>query len=84
MSMGYWRYETSGLLRRAVEAYLDGGEMTPAQIAAMRAYLRQWIFCPFWKGEELDYLRGTVGGLVDREGIARWIDDAIEAGIDPI
>lgn len=40
---GYWMNETSGVLRPAVEAYLNGTEMTPGQIVAMRGYLRQWV-----------------------------------------
>ena len=40
---GYWKHETSGVLRPAVEAYLGGGPMTGSQIAAMRAYL-DWEF----------------------------------------
>ena len=38
----YWMYETSGVLRPAIEAYFSG-LMTDQHIAAMRAYLRQWI-----------------------------------------
>lgn len=38
---GFWMNETSGVLRPAVEAYLRREPMTPNQIAAMRAYLRQ-------------------------------------------
>jgi hypothetical protein len=38
---GYWMYETSGVLRPAVEAYLAGGPLSEAHIAALCAYLRQ-------------------------------------------
>jgi hypothetical protein len=33
---GYWRNETSGALRPAIEAYLQGGPMTESQIIPMR------------------------------------------------
>jgi hypothetical protein len=82
--MGYWMFETSGVLRPAVEAYLHGDYMTPGQIAAMRAYLRQWIFSPVWRGEELDGLRRGIDGLISRAAISAWLDDADRAGIDPL
>ena len=65
---GYWQDETSGVLRPAVIAYLDGGDMTPEQIAAMRAYLRQWM-AGFWFGEdEIEALRAAIDGLVTQGG----------------
>jgi len=56
----YWMFETTGVLRPAVEAYLNHGEMTEPQIAALRAYLRQWIAGP-WRGPGIDRLRAGVG-----------------------
>ena len=89
---GFWMNETSGVLRPAVEAYLrlrDWGEpgtpdMTPPQIAAMRAYLRQWIMAPAWRGPEVDELRASVHRLDSRAAIDAWLDRAIDAGIDPL
>ena len=45
---GYWMYETSGVLRPAVGAYLRAEPMTDEQIAAMRAYLRLRIAEKEW------------------------------------
>ena len=81
---GYWMNETSGVLRPAVEAYLNDHEMTSDQIAAMRAYLRQWIFAPGFIGEGVDELRAWVGHLNTRHLIRLWLDDALEEGIDPL
>jgi len=81
---GYWMNETSGVLRPAVEAYLNHDEMTPAEIAAMRAYLRQWIVKGAWHGPEIDKLRARIDGLTDRQAIEAWLDDAIDEGIDPL
>lgn len=81
---GYWMYETSGVLRPAVEAYLTGQPMSEAQIAAMRAYLRQWIAAPTWRGPYIAALRGSVDGLSTVWGIRRWLDLAEEIGIDPL
>lgn len=79
---GFWMQETSGVLRPAVEAYLRGAPLAPDQIAALRAYLRQWIAAPLWHG--VDDLRDAVDGLTTREAIARWLTHADELGIDPL
>ena len=80
---GYWMNETSGVLRSAVESYLAGGEMSPDHIAAMRAYLRQWI-AGRWVGRSVPALRDGIDGLTSREAIASWICDAAEEAIDPL
>jgi hypothetical protein len=78
-------HETSGVLRPAVEAYLHGAEMTPRQIAAMRAYLRQWINAPGWRGPMIDPLRTRVEEIVTRRDIHDWLELAFEtSGIDPL
>lgn len=86
---GYWINETSGLLRPAVEAYLSGSEMTPGQIATMRAYLRQWINAPVWDlnpygSDALDGLRDGIDSLHSRAQIETWLDKALDVGIDPL
>jgi hypothetical protein len=90
---GYWMHETSGVLRPAVEAYLNGVEMTPEQIAAMRAYLRQWIMAPVWDANPyagkhevgwLAQMRFRIDRLTTREAIKSWVEDAIDAGMDPL
>ena len=82
---GYWKNETSGKLRLAVEAYLAGGDMTGEQIAAIRAYLRQWISAPGWdESGQLNGLRSAVNILTCREQIDVWLALAEEIGIDPL
>jgi hypothetical protein len=81
---GYWMHETSGVLRPAVTAYLAGRPMSDSHIAAMRAYLRQWIGAPVWIGPAVERLRGTVDGLTSREAIERWLEAAEREGIDPL
>jgi hypothetical protein len=80
----YWMNETSGVLRPAVEAYLSGGEMSPEHVAAMRAYLRQWIAGPLWEGEKVEELRRSIDGLTSRAAISAWIWAAVREGIDPL
>lgn len=81
---GYWMNETSGVLAPAVKAYLEHDELTPQEIAALRAYFRQWINAPAFVGEDVEALRKGIDGLTSREAIERWLDKAIDAGIDPL
>ena len=81
---GYWMHETSGALRPAVEAYLRGEEMTAGQIAAMRAYLRQWIMSPLWTGSRIHALRAVIDTLTTRDAISAWLAAAGAEGIDPL
>lgn len=80
----YWMHETSGVLRPAVEAYLAGSPMNDAQIAAMRAYLRQWIAMPHWYGPAIPGLRATIDELTSRGAISMWLQTAEREGIDPL
>lgn len=80
---GYWRQETSGRLRPAVEQFLKGERLRPAHLAALRAYLRQWIMAPVWAGPDIDALRADVDGLTTRGALNAWLERAIKAGIDP-
>ena len=81
---GYWMRESSGVLRPAIEAYLYREPMSDGHIAAMRAYLRQWINAPTWQGPDIDTLRAEVDGLTTRAAISSWLDRAEMAGIDPL
>ena len=81
---GYWMNETSGVLAPAVEAYLMGHPLAPEHVAAIRAYLRQWIAAPDWRGPLIGELRLSVEGIDSRAAITRWLDLADEAGIDPL
>jgi hypothetical protein len=86
-------WETTGVLRPVVEAYLGGGDLSAEQIAILRAYLRQWIGSPVWDenphagAEEHAWLvrmRSTVDGLTTRRAIDDWIEAAVDEGLDPL
>lgn len=81
---GFWVNETSGVLAPAILAYLNGAPMTSGEIAAMRAYLRQWIGAPCWRGTFISELRESVDSLDTRRKISDWLDAALDAGIDPL
>jgi hypothetical protein len=76
--------EQSGKLKPAVLAYLKGERLDDVQIGFIRAYLRQWIDSPMWRGDEIEDLRASVGAISDRASIKDWLDDALRANIDPL
>jgi hypothetical protein len=90
---GYWMHETSGVLRPAVEAYLNDEPLSRRQIAALRAYFRQWIASPVWDRNPhagvrerawLTRMRARVDQLTNRQALSDWIAEAIDNGIDPL
>ena len=89
----YWRNETGGALRIAVENFLNNRLMTVRDMALMRAYLSQWIDSPVWemnpsldaKGRaSLAFLRLRARRIQTVEDIHRWIADALAEGHDPL
>jgi hypothetical protein len=81
----YWMWESSDVLREAVRAYEDGDDMTPGQIAAMAAYLRQWIATPSLGYQSpIQALRLSAATLYTRDAIARWIWRAAGHGLNPL
>lgn len=81
---GYWKTETSGVLRPVVEAYLRGEELTASQVVIMRRYLNQWIMLGPWEGPAIDRLRIWVSILESRAQIEQWIASAVAEGADPL
>ncbi len=81
---GFWRNETTGVLAPAVHAFLAQVPMTGVQIAAMRAYFRQWIAAPGFVGEKVEILRAAVDRLTTQEALDAWYGWAIDAGVDPL
>jgi len=79
-----WMCETSGVLRPAVKAYLKAKPMKAKEVAAVRAYLRVWIFAPEFDSEGVEALRQTVDGLTSREAIEDWLALARKEWVSPI
>jgi hypothetical protein len=78
----YWVYETTGALARVIERYLISKPLNEEEIAIMRAYLRQWIMAPQWANA--DELRASVLKIRNNRDIERWLDAALDQGIDPL
>jgi hypothetical protein len=91
-SRGYWMFETTGVLRPAVEAYLFTRDpLSEAHVAALRAYCRQWIElfeppdgAPEAERRVIERLRRMVNGLIDRNTINVWMMQATDIGADPL
>lgn len=81
---GHWMNETSGVLRPAIEAYLFRRPLSGENIAAIRAYLRQWIAAPGFQGCAIEALRQSVDGLISVRAIDDWLELAEHAGVDPL
>lgn len=81
---GYWMNETSGVLEPVVRRYLAGEELDPAEVATMRAYLRQWVWAEGFLGPDIDRLRSGVDHLYNTGDIRAWLGRALDAGIDPL
>lgn len=81
---GYWMQERTGVLRPAIEAFLHDQPMTQEQIAAMRAYLRQWINAPVWLSQTVPFLRAAIDDLTSENAIRAWLFIANDEGIDPL
>jgi hypothetical protein len=77
-------YETTGVLRPAVRAYLKGKSLTTKDIAAIRTYLRVWVFAPEFDGDGVEALRQTVDGLDSREAIEDWLATARKEWVSPL
>jgi hypothetical protein len=84
---GFWMFETTGVLRPAVEAYLFNPKvkLTPGQIGAIRAYCRQWMEGDWDESDvRIVQLRREVDRMVDRATIDSWMVKAMLAGIEPL
>lgn len=89
----YWRHETGGELRVAVENYLYNRLLTVRQLALLRAYLSQWIDSPVWdlnpshdehSRVELAALRLRARRISTVADIRSWIANALAEGHDPL
>jgi hypothetical protein len=81
---GYWTNETSGVLRPAIEGYLCGRPLTTIQIAAIRAYFKQWISSELWAGDGIEVLRSLAERIRTRVDIDQWVHMADKEGLDPL
>ena len=90
----YWRYETGGDLRPAIERYLEHPrKVTVRDVVLIRAYIRQWIDSPVWDANPhataesrrvLAALRIRATGISNLADISAWFAAAASNGLDPL
>jgi len=80
---GYWMHETSGVLRPIVLKYLEGQPLEVDEVVTMRAYLRQWMAADL-RGSSVAELRERIEEICTVAELRSWLDDALDAGIDPL
>jgi hypothetical protein len=76
-------HETSGVLRPVVLKYLEEQPLTEDEVVTMRAYLRQWMAADF-RGSSVGELRERLEEICSVDDLRAWLDDALDAGIDPL
>ena len=91
---GYWRSESSGKLAPVVLRYLAGTRLEPAEVDIMREYCRQWVDSPAWDqnphadptsgDKSLARLRAGVDSITSGATLEKWLNQAIDAGMDPL
>jgi hypothetical protein len=81
---GYWMNETTGALRPSIHAYLEGIVLSREHVLSIRAYFRQWMGRGDWRGAEIPALIADIDRIMTRRDISRWLQDAMELGIDPL
>jgi hypothetical protein len=94
---GYWRDEKSGLPAE-VEAFIShraaqGPEPSPDQLRRLCSYIQYFVNAPRWEENcsqdegmlaELHQLKARAQTLASAESIHRWLEEAMDLGLDPI
>lgn len=89
----YWLHNTDGVLVPAVNRLIKGYPLSVADIGAIRAYLRQWIWSPVWDknptlddagAERLGAFRESLDRLATAPEINHWIRALVDEGMDPL
>lgn len=81
----YWMYETSGVLKPVIEAFLAGTLLTPAQVRLMQSYLYQWVNSPVWAPDgAVEALRLRVAAIKTHRDVVAAIDISVQLGMDPL
>jgi hypothetical protein len=78
-------YETSGVLKPAVEAYLNAKRLSGREVALLKLYLWQWVNSPVWAPSgALEALRLRVAAIANGDDVDLAVAAAEELGMDPL
>ncbi len=79
----FWMEEQTGVLSDAVETYLEGERLTPAQLAAIKVYLKQFVERAPLAGEaKVHLLVQQIDRLRTTRDIENFADEAAEYGAE--
>ena len=80
----YWMTEQTGRLAAAVEIYINGDRLTPAELGLIKQYLRQYLERAVMTGEaKRERLLDQMMALRDGRAIERFADELAEIGVEP-
>ena len=80
----FWMTEQSGRLEAAVETYLDGDALTPAELDLIKQYLRQYLERALMAGNaNRGALLRRLDALRSNRDIERLADELSEYGVEP-
>jgi hypothetical protein len=79
----FWMQETTGALAEAVDAYLDGGRISPEHLALLRLYLQQYLERAVLTGDaKRQLLVDRAGALKTAAEIEEFADEIAEYGVE--
>ncbi len=79
----FWMEEQTGVLEDAVETYIAGGPLKPAQLAAIKIYLKQFVERAPLVGEaKVNLLSQKVDRLKTTRDIENFADEVAEFGAE--
>ena len=79
----FWMEEQTGVLEDAVETYLEGDPLKPAQLAAIKTYLKQYVERAPLAGEaKVNLLVQKIERLKTTRDIENFADEVAEFGAE--
>ncbi len=80
----FWMTEQSGRLAGAVEAYLNGDPLNPAQLDLIKQYLRQYVGRAVMTSDaDRGALLRKIEALRNNADLERYADELAEVGVEP-
>ena len=81
--------QSGGVLAAVVRRFIQGEQLTAAELIIMRDYCRQWIDSPAWDqnphGDRgLAELGAAIDSITSNETLRAWLQLAEVSGADPL
>lgn len=79
----FWMEEQTGVLEDAVETYLEGDRLSPAQLAAIKTYLKQFVQrAPLAGDAKVHLLVQKIDRLQSTRDVQNFAEDVAELGAE--